>query len=69
MEPRSPFPPTHHPFADGIEFTVTTPHAVSFPLDFRVPAWATEATATVGGQKVAASPGQYLRLEKKLGER
>lgn len=55
---------THYPFADGIDLTVTAPQAVRFPLYLRIPAWAAGATATVGGKKVDARPGQYLRLEK-----
>jgi hypothetical protein len=55
---------THYPFEDGINFTVKTSKAVSFPLYLRIPAWCKQAAIEVNGKKAAitAAPGSYAKL-------
>ncbi len=45
---------TAYPFRDRIRFSVRSPAKATFPLHFRIPAWAEGATLTINGKK---SPG------------
>jgi hypothetical protein len=55
---------THYPFEEGITFTVQTPHAVTFPLYLRIPAWCTNASISVNGKRMATktTTGTYVPL-------
>jgi hypothetical protein len=55
---------THYPFNETIAITVSTPHAVAFPLYLRIPAWCTNASVTVNGKKMPLTiqSGNYVKL-------
>lgn len=57
---------TDYPFDEAVEFTLSTPQAVSFPLYLRVPGWCQGATLAINGVKVDAAPrpSSYLRIER-----
>jgi DUF1680 family protein len=57
---------TRYPFSDMIEFVVSAPGKIRFPLYLRVPGWCENASVTVNGRRseAAARPGKYLRLER-----
>jgi hypothetical protein len=55
---------TLYPFRDAIEFTVSAPQAVEFPLHLRIPAWSEGAKAEVGGKTLSVKPGSFLVVKR-----
>ena len=57
---------TEYPFADTIQFKLSTPKTVRFPLYLRIPQWTQNAQISVNGKavKVAATPLSYVALER-----
>jgi hypothetical protein len=63
---------TDYPFRDTIRFTINPMSPVSFPLQLRIPAWASSATITVNGHaEPPPQPGSFARIERswKSGDR
>lgn len=63
---------TGYPFQGSVRFTVNPALPVSFPLQFRIPAWAVGSTIHVNGQSAPAStPGSFATVERtwKAGDR
>lgn len=57
---------TDYPFRQDIRLTVNPRRPVSFPLDLRVPAWASGASVRVNGQMVAGlKPGTFHKIERR----
>ena len=58
---------TDYPFRETITVRISTPRAVTFPLQIWIPSWATGATVRVGGTgsaPEAAAPGSVRRIER-----
>jgi hypothetical protein len=56
---------TEYPFRDRVSLIVAPATKVHFPLYLRVPAWASEATVTVNGQKVdGVRAASFQRIER-----
>ena len=56
---------TDYPFRGTVHLTVHPARAVAFPLQLRIPAWATGAGVTVNGKpQPAPAPGTFLRIER-----
>ena len=57
---------THYPFEERVEFALSAPEPVSFPLYLRIPSWCADASLQVNGKRVNASltPGMYARIER-----
>ena len=57
---------TDYPFADTINFRLSSPKTVSFPLYLRVPRWSKGARVSVNGRFVPtyAAPLSYIVLER-----
>ena len=56
---------TSYPFHGAIRFTVNPASPVSFPMQFRIPAWAAGATIEVNGHaQPAPTPGTFARIER-----
>ena len=56
---------TGYPFRDRIGFAVRSPARASFPLHFRIPAWAEGATLTINGKtSPGVKPGTFHRVER-----
>jgi DUF1680 family protein len=56
---------TEYPFQGAVRFTLSTPRPVRFPLQFRVPGWATEARLRLGPEDwLIRVPGGYSVLER-----
>ncbi len=56
---------TEYPFRDTIRFTVEPSKPVSFPIDLRIPGWATQARLTLNGKPVVGvRAGTFHRLER-----
>lgn len=53
---------TGYPFDGKIDITIEIDRSTEFPLYVRIPDWAEGAQVTVGGESIAASAGDYLRL-------
>jgi len=55
---------THYPFEDQVNMKVSLTKAATFPIYFRIPAWADNATIRINGKVVNASPvaGKYVRI-------
>ena len=63
---------TGYPFHGSARFTVNPASPLSFPLQFRIPAWAAGATILVNGAAAPAPvPGSFARIERtwKAGDR
>ena len=63
---------TGYPFRGMVRFTVNPSSSMSFPMQFRIPAWAGGATIMVNGQAAPApAPGSFARIDRrwKLGDR
>ncbi len=55
---------TTYPFEDEIRFTLSTPKAVSFPFQLRIPSWCKEALILVNGKEAQReSGGKIVTLE------
>ncbi|MBA4853624.1 beta-L-arabinofuranosidase domain-containing protein [Emticicia sp. BO119] len=48
---------TNYPFEDQINFTITTPKSIDFPLEVRIPAWCKEAIVWLNGKKFQTEKG------------
>jgi len=60
---------TNYPFEETVHITVSTEHPVHFPLLLRIPAWAEEATVSLGdspGERVPA--GAFHRIMREWSE-
>jgi DUF1680 family protein len=55
---------TDYPFRPDIQLKVRVDEAVRFPLHLRIPAWAEEASITVGKSRYAPAPGSFYVLER-----
>ncbi len=55
---------TDYPFRQNIHLKVSVDEAVRFPLHLRIPAWAEEASITVGESRYAPKPGSFYELER-----
>lgn len=56
---------TEYPFRQDVELVITPDVPYAFPLQLRIPAWATGATATLNGIAVeAVTPGTFLKLQR-----
>ena len=57
---------TDYPFRNTVRLTVNAAKAHAFPLSFRVPVWATGATAIVNGKpaSIALTPGTFARIHR-----
>jgi len=55
---------THYPFDEQVNMKLSLAKPASFPLYFRIPAWADKATVKINNQAVNATPvaGQYVRV-------
>jgi hypothetical protein len=63
---------TGYPFRDSVRMTVNPAAPLRFPLQLRIPAWATGATITINGQAAPApAAGSFARVERtwKPGDR
>ena len=61
---------TDYPFRPSVRFVVRTPKPVSFPLQLRIPAWATETTVTIAAvsASVTDKPFHTIRRTWKDGD-
>jgi hypothetical protein len=56
---------TSYPFHGSVRFIINPASAVSFPMQFRIPAWAAGTTILVNGQtEPAPQPGSFARVER-----
>ena len=57
---------THYPFEENVNFSISTSHAVIFPLYLRIPDWCTDAVVSVNGEKTTIVPqaGAYVKLTR-----
>jgi DUF1680 family protein len=56
---------TGYPFQGSVRLIVNPATPLSFPLQLRIPAWATGSTITVNGQAIAPPvPGSFARIER-----
>ncbi len=56
---------TGYPFRGSVRFTVNPAMPLSFPLEFRIPAWAAGTTIAVNGRpQPAPAPGSFARVER-----
>jgi uncharacterized protein len=56
---------TGYPFHGTVRFTINPASPVSFPMQFRIPAWAAGAAIMVNGQPAPApAPGSFSRIER-----
>lgn len=63
---------TEYPFRGSVRLAVNPARSVAFPLQLRIPAWATEATVTVNGaRQQGVSNGSFhtIRRQWKRGDR
>jgi hypothetical protein len=56
---------TSYPFHGSVRFTVDPAAPLSFPIQFRIPAWAAGATVLVNGHaQPTPAPGSFARIER-----
>jgi len=55
---------TKYPEDGAVTIVLRTQKSVRFPLQLRVPPWATTFTATAGGKTLAGQPGQFLTIDR-----
>ena len=57
---------TAYPFAESIQFNLSTPKKVSFPFYLRIPGWANNAEVRLNGKKVKVAPAplSYVVLDR-----
>ncbi|MFW6140371.1 MAG: beta-L-arabinofuranosidase domain-containing protein [Acidobacteriota bacterium] len=62
---------TNYPFDEKIEFEISTPQAVEFPLYLRVPGWCHKAGLEINGKekKVSPEPASYICINRKWQDR
>jgi hypothetical protein len=57
---------TDYPFRGHVRINVSPASPVSFPMQFRIPAWASGATIRVKGEAAASpAPGNFARIDRK----
>jgi uncharacterized protein len=56
---------SNYPYDGHVEFEVKTSKPTSFAVNLRIPSWADEASCALNGKRVAVSPGDFARLERK----
>lgn len=58
---------TYYPFDENIEFVISTPEKVGFPLYLRIPGWCREAELEINGKarNVSITPGSFLCISRK----
>jgi hypothetical protein len=58
---------THYPFDEKIEFEISIPQEVHFPLYLRIPGWCQKAGIEINGKpkKVSSEPNSYIRIQRK----
>ncbi len=58
---------THYPFDENIEFVISTPEKVDFPLYLRIPGWCRKAELEINGKarEVISNPGSFLCVNRK----
>ncbi|MEE3227319.1 MAG: beta-L-arabinofuranosidase domain-containing protein, partial [Bacteroidota bacterium] len=61
---------SNYPFTERLDFTISTSEAVEFPLYFRIPAWAKNASVALNGEALDANPSAntYLRIEREWND-
>ncbi|MAM18185.1 MAG: hypothetical protein CME35_04345 [Gramella sp.] len=58
---------THYPFEQAIKFSISTSEkGTAFPLYFRIPSWAQEASVNINGTKTETAPeaGKYVKIDR-----
>jgi len=55
---------TDYPFRQDIQLKVSVDEAVRFPLHLRIPAWADEASITIGERRHAPTAGSFYVLDR-----
>lgn len=55
---------TAYPYEGDVTLTLDVAAPVRFTLRLRCPSWAHGACAVIGGDRVVAAPGDYLRLDR-----
>jgi hypothetical protein len=57
---------TEYPFSDKIRFRIQPVGAVSFPIYFRIPAWANQPSISIGGRAAPGRPrpGELFKVER-----
>jgi hypothetical protein len=56
---------TNYPFDEAIEFQLTLPHSVHFPLTLRIPAWCKTPQITVNGEvQSGVEPGAFYTISR-----
>jgi hypothetical protein len=55
---------TDYPFRQDIKLKVSVDEALRFPLHLRIPAWAEEASISIGKSQHAPAPGSFYVLDK-----
>jgi uncharacterized protein len=56
---------TEYPFRETVRFTVNPDSPASFPLQFRIPAWAANTKIRVNGQEIpSVEPGSFARVDR-----
>jgi hypothetical protein len=55
---------TDYPFRQDIRLKVSAEKAVRFPLHLRIPAWADEASLSIGDRKYTPAAGSFFVLER-----
>jgi hypothetical protein len=58
---------TYYPFDENIEFVISTPERVDFPLYLRIPGWCRNAELEINGEarNVSSNPGTFLCISRK----
>jgi uncharacterized protein len=56
---------SNYPYDGHIQFEVKTSKPTSFAVNLRIPSWVDEACYRVDGRRVAVSPGDFARIERK----
>ncbi|MFD2826755.1 beta-L-arabinofuranosidase domain-containing protein [Leeuwenhoekiella polynyae] len=61
---------SNYPFTESLDFTVNTSKPVKFPLYFRIPAWAKDASVALNGNELEANPSAntYLRINREWND-
>ncbi len=56
---------TAYPFGNKINFTISTPKTLSFPMEFRIPEWCKEAAILLNGKLLRTEKGgQIITIER-----